>query len=159
MRWAQLWLLKLAQQILQTTGAYAPLDCAMQKALAPKIKWLGRFILALIVLQAGVRAKRAYAQQRKNTGKPYGPKPRDAKHNARRLFGARLRKLRAVKADLRAQITALLTILRDAETHIARFARRLARGLNRRQGGAPRTAFIAQTLAFFAIAPQAANSS
>jgi hypothetical protein len=150
MLWSQLWLLKLAQQIAQAAGAWAPqksqsFERAVQTALGPKIDFLGKLILALIVLKAGARTKPPRKQR------AHGP-PAKKVHNLRRLFGARLRKLIRAKnsqgRDLRAKISALLAVLQNAEKHIARAVRRLPRGFYRRVGGAPREAFIVEALGF-----------
>ena len=89
MRWAQLSLLKLARAILEIAGAWAPIDRATQDALAPQIAKLEKFILALIMLKAGTRILFA-GEKVRVPSKRYGPQR--SRHNARRLFGARLRK-------------------------------------------------------------------
>jgi hypothetical protein len=151
MRWAQLSLLRLARAILEIADAWAPLDHAATRALTPKIARLEKIMLALIMLKGGLRAKPPRRERR------FGPKRRSG-HNARRLFGARLRK--SVKArDLRAKIAALLALAHDPEAHVADAARRLSRGFTRWYGGVPRLAFVAQALCFAAASLDAANTS
>ena len=136
--WSKLSLLRLAAWILQTAGAWAPLERAAQNALTKPIRVLGKIICALIILKASARTpKDTRLAQRKRMRVP-----RKNLHISaiRQLFGSRLRMLTR-RRDLRAKISALLALLHNVEREIARFARRLRKGLTRRCGGVPLSAF------------------
>ncbi len=75
----------------------------------------------------------------------------------RALAGSRLR--RALQGrDWRARLLAILTVMRDLETHVAAFMRRLPRGLTRLRVIDPKPEF-APALAHFATSAAGADSS
>lgn len=126
---SRLWLLKLAGLILQIAGAYAPLERAIETALHKRLDRFTNIACAAIALKAHART-RPHKHPRR-----FGKTHKRCANLKRAFLGARLRKLAKAKHDPRARIAALLMLIQNAETEIARFARRIQSGLTRRLGG------------------------
>ena len=120
--WARLWLVWFVGVCLTHFGADAPQS--WRRGARRQLGKAARMVAQLIFLHAAARV---------------GPLPRRAIHRhgrrkqaggARAIIGAALRRALRGK-DLPSRLASILTLMRDSEHHIAKLARRLARGLTR----------------------------
>jgi hypothetical protein len=131
--------MRVAAWIVAIAGVSAPLERAVQRALAPRIDAVGKGVCQLIAIKASLRLGPA-------ARKVGGRRGAARAHWLRTVIGSRLRRLVRAR-DLRARIAAILMLLQNAEQEAARFAKRLRCGLMRRRGGVPKSAFVSAPIA------------
>ena len=149
--WARLWLARAA-------GVLAHFACALpeefERNLRAHLDQCAYLLARVIFLRAFARLDRRLLAGIKQKA------PAATRRSAcmRAVLGSKLRSALRGK-DARTKLAALANAVHDAETHIAKLARRLARGLTRRRVFAFAPAFVPSALAASCAALLGADTS
>ena len=128
--WARLWLAWAAGVLAQFVGA---LPESHQRGVRANLDQCAQLVARVIFLRAFARLDRL---DRRNLAGIKRKEPAGSRRSGgggfRAVIGSSLRRALRGK-DARAKLAALADVVRNAEFHIAKLARRLARGLTRRR--------------------------